>query len=216
MDLVKMECISAHSVPSIFPQALSSQILVEEHFGYHYRLATAPVLLVISILFDKKSTTYTIREVLLVISLVLVFMIGISISAPDVAKDSGLYNQMSDGHHYFILNIWSSEDHGVLIFVCLRAMDLVEDDQFLESFMNLVTEFCAQVGGGQNATRRKFSYCLLIVLFHTGILWSATPFISLRANCYDDIGFTGGTKHSMMQPSLLDYRLYNKDDANIQ
>ncbi|KAI8075979.1 uncharacterized protein BX664DRAFT_362917 [Halteromyces radiatus] len=137
-------------------------------------------------------------------------MIGISISAPDVAKDSGLYNQMSDGHHYFILNIWSSEDHGVLIFVCLRAMDLVEDDQFLESFMNLVTEFCAQVGGGQNATRRKFSYCLLIVFVSYRNPLSATP------NCYDDIGFTGGTKHSMMQPSLLDYRLYNKDDANIQ
>ncbi|KAI8098490.1 uncharacterized protein BX664DRAFT_381201 [Halteromyces radiatus] len=95
-------------------------------------------------------------------------------------QNSGLYSQMSDGHHYFILSFWSDEDHGVLIFVCLRAMDLVEDDQSLESFMNLVTEFCAQVGGGQNAT----------------------PFISLRANCYDDIGFTGGTKHSMVQPRL--------------
>ncbi|KAI8092529.1 uncharacterized protein BX664DRAFT_357064 [Halteromyces radiatus] len=49
-------------------------------------------------------------------------------------------------------------------------MDLVEDDQSLESFMNVVTEFCAQVGGGQNATRRKFSYCLLIVLFLPGVL----------------------------------------------
>ncbi|KAI8086051.1 uncharacterized protein BX664DRAFT_350476 [Halteromyces radiatus] len=129
---------------------------------------------------------------LLVISLVLVFMIVTSILEPDVAKDSGLYNQMLNGHHYFILSFWSDEDHGVLIFVCLRAMDLVEDDQSLESFMNLVTEFCAQVGGGQNATRRKFSYCLLIVLFHAGVLWSAIP------NCYDDIGFTGGTKHSMI------------------
>ncbi|KAI8076302.1 uncharacterized protein BX664DRAFT_318635 [Halteromyces radiatus] len=52
---------------------------------------------------------------------------------------------MLNGHHYFILSFWSDEDHGVLNFVCLRAMDLVEDDQFLESFMNLVTEFCAQV-----------------------------------------------------------------------
>ncbi|KAI8096328.1 uncharacterized protein BX664DRAFT_346394 [Halteromyces radiatus] len=112
---------------------------------------------------------------LLVISLVLVFMIVTSILEPDVAKNSGLYSQMSDGHHYFVLSFWSDEDHGVLIFVCLRAMDLVEDDQFLESFMNLVTEFCAQVGGGQNAT----------------------------PNCYDDIGFTGGTKHSMVQPSYI-------------
>ncbi|KAI8075972.1 uncharacterized protein BX664DRAFT_381838 [Halteromyces radiatus] len=71
-------------------------------------------------------------------------------------QNSGLYSQLSDGHHYFILSFWSDEDHGVLIFVCLRAMDLVEDDQSLESFMNLVTEFCAQVGGGQNATH----YCL--------------------------------------------------------
>ncbi|KAI8076299.1 uncharacterized protein BX664DRAFT_389633 [Halteromyces radiatus] len=124
MDLVKMKCISAHSVPSIFAQALSSQILVEEHFGYHYRLATVPVLLVISILFDKKSTKYTIRKMLLVISFMLVFMIGTSISTPDT--------------------FWLDEDHGVLSFVYLRAKDLVEDDQSLESFMNLVVEFCAQ------------------------------------------------------------------------
>ncbi|KAI8092456.1 uncharacterized protein BX664DRAFT_384021 [Halteromyces radiatus] len=74
----------------------------------------------------------------------------------------------------FTACFWSDEDHGALIFVCLRAMDLVEDDQSLESFMNLVTEFCAQVGGGQNAT----------------------------PNCYDDTGFTGGTKRSMVQPRL--------------
>ncbi|KAI8086663.1 uncharacterized protein BX664DRAFT_351059 [Halteromyces radiatus] len=91
-------------------------------------------------------------------------------------QNSGLYSQMLNGHHYFMLSFWSDEDHSVLIFVCLRAMDLVEDDQSLESFMNVVTEFCAQVVGGQNATRRKFSY----------------------SNCYDDIGFTGGTKHSMI------------------
>ncbi|KAI8089735.1 uncharacterized protein BX664DRAFT_314911 [Halteromyces radiatus] len=54
-------------------------------------------------------------------------------------------------------SFWSDEDHGVLIFVCLQAMDLVEDDQSLESFMNLVTEFCAQVGGGQNATLLTFA-----------------------------------------------------------
>ncbi|KAI8076371.1 uncharacterized protein BX664DRAFT_344487 [Halteromyces radiatus] len=87
---------------------------------------------------------------LLVISFMLVFMIGTSISTPDT--------------------FWLDEDHGVLSFVYLRAKDLVEDDQSLESFMNLVVEFCAQVGGGQNAIRRKFSYCLLIVLFHAGVL----------------------------------------------
>ncbi|KAI8099708.1 uncharacterized protein BX664DRAFT_321921 [Halteromyces radiatus] len=95
------------------------------------------------------------------------FLLLVGLSCTDLSHSGGVFLNIC-----FHTCFWSDEDHGVLIFVCLLAMDLVEDDQSLESFMNLVTEFCAQVGGGQNATRRKFSYCLLIVLFHAGVLVS--------------------------------------------